>query len=116
MAKAGTLGDASVMEFAKAEQFEETVVALAALVRLPIAISERLLLTEPVDTLLIAAKSADLTWPTVKCVLMLRSASHPSPQDIEDARIKLRPPEAGDGQAGHQVLQAAREPMTRSAT
>jgi hypothetical protein len=100
MAKAGTLGDASVMEFAKAEQFEETVVALAALVRLPIAISERLLLTESVDALLIAAKSADLTWPTVKCLLMLRTASHPSPQDIEDARmsfIRLKPETAKQG-------------------
>ena len=100
MAKAGTLGDASVMEFAKAEQFEETVVALAALVRLPIAISERLLLTESVDTLLIAAKSADLTWPTVKCLLMLRTASHLSPQDIEDARmsfIRLKPETARQG-------------------
>ena len=100
MAKAGTLGDASVMEFAKAEQFEETVVALAALVRLPIAISERLLLTESVDALLIAAKSADLTWPTVKCLLMLRTASHLSPQDIEDARmsfIRLKPETARQG-------------------
>jgi uncharacterized protein (DUF2336 family) len=100
MAKAGTLGDASVMEFAKAEQFEETVVALAALVRLPIAVSERLLLTESVDTLLIAAKSADLTWPTVKCLLMLRTASHLSPQDIEDARmsfIRLKPETARQG-------------------
>jgi uncharacterized protein (DUF2336 family) len=100
MAKAGTLGDASVMEFAKAEQFEETVVALAALVRLPIAIAERLLLTESVDTLLIAAKSADLTWPTVKCLLMLRTASHLSPQEIEDARmslIRLKPETAKQG-------------------
>jgi hypothetical protein len=100
MAKAGTLGDASVMEFAKAEQFEETVVALAALVRLPVALSERLLLTEPIDTLLIAAKSADLTWPTVKCLLLLRTASHLSPQDIEDARmnfIRLKPETAKQG-------------------
>ena len=100
MAKAGTLGDASVMEFAKAEQFEETVVALAALVRLPIALSERLLLTESVDTLLIAAKSADLTWPTVKCLLMLPTASHLSPQEIEDARmsfIRLKPETAKQG-------------------
>jgi uncharacterized protein (DUF2336 family) len=100
MAKAGTLGDASVMEFAKAEQFEETVVALAALVRLPIALSERLLLTEPVDTLLIAAKSADLTWPTVKSLLLLRTGSHLSPQDVEDARInfvRLKPETAKQG-------------------
>jgi uncharacterized protein (DUF2336 family) len=100
MAKAGTLGDASVMEFAKAEQFEETVVALAALVQLPISASERLLTREPVDTLLIAAKSADLTWPTVKGVLGVRTASHLSPQDIEDARInfvRLKPETAKQG-------------------
>jgi uncharacterized protein (DUF2336 family) len=100
MAKAGTLDDASVMELAKAERFEETVVALAALARLPIALSERLLLTEPVAALLIAAKSADLTWPTAKCLLLLRTAGHASPKDIEDARInfiRLKPETAKQG-------------------
>jgi len=69
-------------------------------VRLTIVLSERLLLTEPVDTLLIAAKSADLTWPTVKCLLLLRTASHLSPQEIEDARInfvRLKPETAKQG-------------------
>jgi uncharacterized protein (DUF2336 family) len=100
MAKAGTLADASVMEFAKAEQFEEAVVALAALVQLPITSSERIFTNEPVDTLLIAAKSADLTWPTVKSLLLVRTASRLSPQDIEDARInfvRLKPEMAKQG-------------------
>ena len=67
---------------------------------MPIALSERLLVTEPIDTLLIAAKSADLTWPTVKGLLLLRTASHLSPQDIEDARmnfVRLKPETAKQG-------------------
>ena len=67
---------------------------------MPIALSERLLLTEPVDALLIAAKSADLTWPTAKCLLLLRAAGHPAPQDIEDARmsfVRLKPETAKQG-------------------
>jgi hypothetical protein len=58
------------------------------------------LLTEPVDALLIAAKSADLTWPTAKCLLLLRTAGHSAPQDIEDARmnfIRLKPETAKQG-------------------
>jgi hypothetical protein len=100
IAKAGTLGDESVLQFAKAEQFEEAVVALAALNRLSIDAASRLLVDEPTDTLLIAAKAGGLTWPTAKSLLLMRTAGHSSPQDLEDARLsfmRLKPETAMQG-------------------
>jgi len=99
-ADAGQLDDTAILEFAKAEKFEETVVALAVVVRLPIGAVSRLLSSEPTDTILIVAKAADLTWPTAKQLLLLRTAGHASPQDIESARmnfIRLRPETAKQG-------------------
>jgi len=100
MMKAGTLGDDSVLEFGKDEKFEECVVALAALNRLSIDVASRLLVGEPTDTLLIAAKAGGLTWPTAKSLLLMRTDGHSSPQDIEDARIsflRLKPETAMQG-------------------
>ncbi|HMK80142.1 MAG TPA: DUF2336 domain-containing protein [Xanthobacteraceae bacterium] len=89
MVKAAALGDEAVLEFAKAEKFEEAVVALAALNRLSIDAASRLLVDEPTDTLLIAAKAGGLSWPTAKSLLLMRTAGHSSPQDLEDARLSF---------------------------
>ena len=100
LAKAKTLGDEQIFEFAKAGQFEETVVALAALTGLSVEPASRLFTSEPVNTLLIAARAASLTWPTVKALIVLRTAGHPSPQDFEDAKlnfIRLNPVTAKQG-------------------
>lgn len=100
VAKAGTLNDEAVLEFAEDEKFEECVVALAALNRLSIEVASRLLLDEPTDTLLIAAKAGGLTWPTAKALLLMRTEGHSSATDIEDARIsflRLKPETAMQG-------------------
>jgi len=86
----GMLGDDQVQEFAKAGQFEETAAALAVLARLSIELAARLLTSEPIDTLLIAAKAVGLTWPTARQLFLLRNAGRNSgPQDIENARINF---------------------------
>jgi hypothetical protein len=100
MAKAGALSDEAVLEFGKDEKFEECVVALAALNRLSIDVASRLLLDEPTDTLLIAAKAGGLTWPTAKALLLIRTEGHSSASDIEGARIsfiRLKPETAMQG-------------------
>ena len=73
LAKAQTLGDDVVFEFAKNEQFEETVVALALLAGLTIDPAARLLTSEPTNTLLIVSRAVSLTWPTVKALVLLRN-------------------------------------------
>jgi uncharacterized protein (DUF2336 family) len=97
---AGALNDEAVLEFAKAAQFEETVVALAVLVRLSIDAVSRLMTSEPTDTVLIAAKVAGLTWPTVKHLVVLRTSGRASPDDLESARLnflRLKPETARQG-------------------
>jgi uncharacterized protein (DUF2336 family) len=94
------LDDETVHDFAKAEQFEESVVALAVLCGLTIGPAVKLMTDEPISTLLIAARAAELTWPTVKALMLLKTAGHSSPQDIEDARmnfIRLNPMTAKQG-------------------
>ncbi len=100
MMKAGTLSDEAVLELAKGEKFEECAVALAALNRLSIDVASRLLVDEPTDTLLIAAKAVGWTWPTAKSLLLMRTAGHSSATDLEDARLsflRLKPETAMQG-------------------
>jgi uncharacterized protein (DUF2336 family) len=99
-AKAKTLGDQMVMDFAKAGRFEESVASLAALAELGIEPAARLLTSEPINTLLIVARATELTWPTTKALMLLRSSVHTAPQDIEDAKtnfIRLSPITARQG-------------------
>jgi uncharacterized protein (DUF2336 family) len=56
--------------FADERKYEETVVALAALAKVPIKIADRLMAGERPDPVLILCKAADMSWPTVKTVLV----------------------------------------------
>ena len=111
MAKAQTLGDDVVFEFAKNGQFEEAVVALAVLTGMTIDPASRLLTSEPTNTMLIVARAASLTWPTVKALIVLRNAPHlVAPQDLEDARmsfIRLNPETAKQGLKFYKLRAAA---------
>jgi uncharacterized protein (DUF2336 family) len=101
LAKAQTLGDDIVFEFAKNSQFEEVVVSLAVLTGMTIDPAARLLTSEPTNTLLIVSRALSLTWPTVKALVGLRNAGHiVAPQDLEDIRmqfIRLNPETAKQG-------------------
>jgi uncharacterized protein (DUF2336 family) len=101
LAEAGKLDDAAVQEFAETGQFEETVVSIAVLLRLPIEAVGRMLLLEPADTVLIAAKAAGLSWSAARHLLLLRtSGRYASPQDLETARltfIRIKPETAKHG-------------------
>jgi uncharacterized protein (DUF2336 family) len=101
LVNANRFGDDAIQEFAKADQFEETVVALAVLVQMPIDAMERLLSNEPTDTLLIVAKAGGLSWPTTRQLLVLRAGGRtPARQDLEDAKlnfVRLRPETAKQG-------------------
>jgi uncharacterized protein (DUF2336 family) len=68
----GKLGEASLVEFAKAGRYEETVVTLAALCAVPIEVADRLMGGDRPDPILILCKSAGWGWPTVKAIIMAR--------------------------------------------
>lgn len=100
MGKAGTLDDDTVLEFAKGGLFEEAVASLAVLAELDIDAAARLMTCEPTNTLLIVARAVELTWPTVRALMLLRPSGHNAPQDIEDAKmnfIRLSPVTAKQG-------------------
>ena len=53
-------------------KYEETVVALAALAKVPINVVDRLMGGERPDPVLILCKAAGLGWPTVKAIILVR--------------------------------------------
>jgi uncharacterized protein (DUF2336 family) len=70
---AGRLGESDIAAFAQAGSFEDTAVALATLSALPIDVVERVLVQDRVETILIVAKAMELSWPTVRALLLLRT-------------------------------------------
>ena len=67
--QAGRMNEAVLGAFARENKYEETVVAVAALSKVPIKIVDRLLAGERPDPVLILCKAADMSWPTVKSVM-----------------------------------------------
>jgi uncharacterized protein (DUF2336 family) len=72
-----------ILQFAKAGRFEETVMALAHMCRLPRACVDRIMTDHsPQDQLpIVLCKAAGLSWPTAKCVLQLHWAETTAPPD-----------------------------------
>jgi uncharacterized protein (DUF2336 family) len=67
--QAGQMNESVLARFAGENKIEETVVALAALSKVPIKVVDRLLSGERPDPLLILCKAVDMGWPTVKAVI-----------------------------------------------
>jgi uncharacterized protein (DUF2336 family) len=67
--QSGRMNEAVLCAFARENKYEETVVAVAALSKVPIKIVDRLLAGERPDPVLILCKAADMSWPTVKSVM-----------------------------------------------
>lgn len=71
----GRLSESHIAAYAVAGKFEDTAVVLAALSTLPIDVVERVLVQDRSETLLIVAKAMDLSWATVKALLVLRAGT-----------------------------------------
>lgn len=72
--------ESDVRSFANASRFEETVIVLAVLCKLPIDQIESALVANRPEPLLILAKASGLSWNTVKPILTMRRATS---QEIE---------------------------------
>jgi len=70
--RAGRMNETALAAFASDGKYEETVVALAALSKVPINVAARLMDATGPDPVLILCKAARLSWPTVKSVIMVR--------------------------------------------
>ena len=76
--KAGKLDEAQLASFAKDGKFDETVVALSLLCDLPIGLIERAFAQNWSEQLLVLAKAIDLSWNTIKMMLMFQSGAKDS--------------------------------------
>jgi uncharacterized protein (DUF2336 family) len=71
---AGRLGEGDLARFAQGGRFEEAVVTLALLARIPVPVVDRAMLSERADVLLVIARAINLRWSTVKLMLQLHAA------------------------------------------
>ena len=72
LARQNLLNEAKVFEFAKSKRFEESVCCLSKMCNVPIKIVDRLINGDSADPVLILARSAALSWPTVRAILTSR--------------------------------------------
>jgi uncharacterized protein (DUF2336 family) len=70
----GRLDESTILESAKAGQFEETAAALALLCSAPIELIAQLMQSNRIDALLIPSKAGGLGWPAAKAVIRLTPA------------------------------------------
>jgi uncharacterized protein (DUF2336 family) len=103
-----------IHEFARQGKFEEVVVALSAMSRLPIPAVERIMVDEGVesDVVLILAKAAAMPWATARLVLAMRRGAALGPTEVETAHAhfeRLQPATAQRVVRFYQVRHAAGE-------
>lgn len=72
LAAKGGIGEKELAEFARAEQYEDTVAALGQISQVPIEIIDHLLGGERPDPILILCKAYGFAWPTVRDIIVAR--------------------------------------------
>ena len=83
----GKLNETALLEFARANKFEETIAGLALRCSAPIDIIDRLMQGARIDAMLIPCKAAGLAWPTTRAIIRLNPAhSITSEDDFEIAK------------------------------
>jgi uncharacterized protein (DUF2336 family) len=81
------LNESDVQAAARGEDFERVVLALSFLARCSIQTVERAVLNESPGAVQIVAKAAGCSWPTVKALLLMRTAERKmSSMDLDRAR------------------------------
>ncbi len=81
------LRETNVHAAARSQNFERTVVALAALADCPIEMAERAIISDNPGVVQVIAKAAGCSWATVKALLLMRVADRRlSERDLDRAR------------------------------
>ena len=84
--RAGRLNEAALAAFCSENKFEETVVTLATLAKVPVNVADRLPGGDRPDPVLILCRAIGMNWSTVKAIIMLRpDAKNASNQGLESA-------------------------------
>ena len=86
LSRAGRMNEAALAAFCNDGKYEEAVVGLAALAKVPVNVVDRLVGGERPDPVLILCKAAGLAWPTVKALILVRpDGKGTSTQGLEEA-------------------------------
>jgi uncharacterized protein (DUF2336 family) len=86
--RAGQMNEAALAAFADDGKYDETVVALAALSKVPVNVADRLMASARPDPVLILCKAAGMNWPTVKSVItVLPDGKGRSTQQLDGAFV-----------------------------
>jgi hypothetical protein len=68
----GRLNEDLLTQFADQSKFDETNAAIAALANVPMATAETMMMESRAEGVMILAKVASLSWPTVRAVIAMR--------------------------------------------
>jgi uncharacterized protein (DUF2336 family) len=110
------LREVDVHAGARAQDFEKTVTALAALAGCGIEVAERAVLNENPGAVQIIAKAAGCSWATAKALLLMTVAERKmSKKDLERARENFEQLERRTAQRVLEFYEARRHTLTHAA-
>ena len=89
--KAGRLNEKSVLAYALAHRFEEVVIALSLLCKLPLEVVEQMLVSNNRDMILVTSKAIEFSWETAMALLFLGAENHRiSSSELEDLKAEFK--------------------------
>jgi uncharacterized protein (DUF2336 family) len=107
----GRLDEEQVEQFAEAKKFDEANAAIAAMANVPVAVAESMMVETRAEGVMILAKVAGLSWPTVKSIIHMRDElSGGEPTDLQVCKgtyERLRPSTAQQVLRFHRMQQTA---------
>jgi uncharacterized protein (DUF2336 family) len=105
----GRLDEPELLAFAKAGKFDEANASIAALANIPVSIAENMMIESRTEGVMILAKVAGLSWPTVRTIIEMRDKlSGGEPTDLSSSRDtyeRLRPSTAQQVLRFHRMQQ-----------
>jgi len=112
----GRLDEREISKFAAAGKFDETNAAISCLAKVPVPLTETMMVESHIEGILILAKVCDLSWPTVQQIIEMRVQVTGIPAtDLAETRLtyeRLRPSTAQQVLRFHK-MQEATAPNTK---
>jgi uncharacterized protein (DUF2336 family) len=81
--QANALGEETLVGYARAGRTDETIVALSFLAKVPIELAEQAFQSTDTGGLLIIARAADFSWPTLRDLYRMRPVQRPSLHEFQ---------------------------------
>ena len=107
----GRLDEREISKFAAAGKFDETNAAISCLAKVPVPLTETMMVGSHIEGILILAKVCDLSWPTVQQIIEMRAEVTGIPAtDLAETRLtyeRLRPSTAQQVLRFHKMQEAA---------